>query len=153
MAHVQGNQGLRLSSRLLQPPVARLTKIGASQPSLVARAEAGRDDSCSGFEPAKALVRGLPLPQPPILLSSCRMPTMDRMGKGHCHNLSVMVRGGQTQLGEGLVSFITNVPTGESSPRHRAGLFKHPRDFPAPILGRSRGSTEVGSEQPRTGAR
>ena len=51
-------RGLGLSSCLQRPPVTRLTKIRVSQKSLVARAEAGRDDDVAAVSSLRKLLSG-----------------------------------------------------------------------------------------------
>jgi hypothetical protein len=60
------DQGLGLSSLRDALTCCPSPKIRASRPSLVRRAEVSKEAVwVCGFKPAKALVRGLPLPRPP----------------------------------------------------------------------------------------
>ena len=79
------DQGLGLSSCLQRPPVTRLTKIRVSRPSLVARAEAGRDAGPVAVSSLQKLLSGsyrYPNRDPSEFLQF--NVYHDRMGRGHC---------------------------------------------------------------------
>jgi hypothetical protein len=80
--------------------------------------EAGREATSSGFEPAKALVRGLPLPRPPSFrahLGCLPVGQVPTAGTTHGATSDRLVAGGEDTSGEGggLLAWLC-APTGDT---------------------------------------